>query len=330
MITYVHPSYFFLLLLLIPMIAWYIWRNKKTSASLQISSVDSFKGIPKSYKVYLLHLPFILRLGALIALIFALARPQSSDSHSNKDVEGINIMMALDVSKSMEAEDLKPTRLEAAKNVGKEFIMARPNDNIGLVVFAGESFTQSPLTTDKISLVRLMDGVNSDLVEEPGTAIGLGIANAVNRIKDVDAKSKVIILLTDGSNNRGEIDPMTAADLAATFNVKVYTIGVGTNAGEAPIRVKTAMGYQRQMVPVDIDEKTLDNIAQKTGGKFFRATDNKSLKSIYSEIDKLEKTKIQVTEYSKKNEEYLPYAIAALVFLLLEILLRKTLLRHIP
>ncbi len=330
MITYVHPSYFFLLLLLIPMIAWYIWRNKKTSASLQISSVDSFKGIPKSYKVYLLHLPFILRLGALTALIFALARPQSSDSHSNKDVEGINIMMALDVSKSMDAEDLRPTRLEAAKNVGKEFIMARPNDNIGLVVFAGESFTQSPLTTDKISLVRLMDGVNSDLVEESGTAIGLGIANAVNRIKDVEAKSKVIILLTDGSNNRGEIDPMTAADLAATFNIKVYTIGVGTNAGEAPIRIKTATGYQRQMVPVDIDVKTLEAIAQKTGGKFFRATDNKSLKSIYSEIDKLEKTRIQVTEYSKKNEEYLPYAIAALVFLLLEILLRKTLLRHIP
>lgn len=239
-------------------------------------------------------------------------------------------MMALDISESMQAEDLKPTRLDAAKNVGKEFIMSRPNDNIGLVVFAGESFTQSPLTTDKISLVSLLDGVNNDLVEDKGTAIGLGIANAVNRIKDVDAPSKVIILLTDGSNNRGEIDPMTAADLAATYKVKVYTIGVGTNVGEAPIRIKTAMGYQKQMMAVDIDETTLQKIAEKTGGRYFRATDNKSLKSIYEEIDKLEKTKIQVTEYCKKNEEYLPYAIAAMVLILLEMVLRKTLLRHIP
>ncbi|MCQ2225465.1 MAG: VWA domain-containing protein [Paludibacteraceae bacterium] len=328
--TYAHPGYFFLLLLLIPMIAWYIWRNKKTSASLQISSIGSFEGIKKSYKVYLLHLPFLLRLGAVTVIIFALARPQSSDNHSNKNVEGINIMMALDISESMQAEDLTPTRLDAAKNVGKEFILSRVNDNIGLVVFAGESFTQSPLTTDKTSLIRLLDGVDSDMMEDKGTAIGLGIANAVNRIKDVEAKSKVIILLTDGSNNRGEIDPMTAADLAATYKIKVYTIGVGTNVGEAPIRIKTAMGYQKYMMPVEIDETTLDNIAKKTGGRYFRATDNKSLKAIYEEIDKLEKTKIQVTEYCKKNEEYLPFAIAALVLLLLEILLRNTLLRHIP
>lgn len=330
MITYAHPGYFFLLLLLIPMIAWYIWRNKKTSASLQISSIGSFEGIKKSYKVYLLHLPFLLRLGAVTVIIFVLARPQSSDNHSNKNVEGINIMMALDISESMQAEDLTPTRLDAAKNVGKEFILSRVNDNIGLVVFAGESFTQSPLTTDKTSLIRLLDGVDSDMMEDKGTAIGLGIANAVNRIKDVEAKSKVIILLTDGSNNRGEIDPMTAADLAATYKIKVYTIGVGTNVGEAPIRIKTAMGYQKYMMPVEIDETTLDNIAKKTGGRYFRATDNKSLKAIYEEIDKLEKTKIQVTEYCKKNEEYLPFAIAALVLLLLEILLRNTLLRHIP
>ncbi len=330
MITYAHYSYFLLLLLLIPLVAWYIWRNKKTSASLQMSSVESFKGIRKSYKVYLLHLPFILRLGAIAALIFALARPQSSDNHSNKNVEGINIMMALDISGSMEAEDLQPTRLEAAKNVGKEFVMARPNDNIGLVVFAGESFTQSPLTTDKNALIDRLNGVNNDLIEDQGTAIGLGIANAVNRIKDVDAPSKVIILLTDGSNNRGEIDPMTAADLAATFNIKIYTIGVGTTVGQAPIRVKTAMGYQKQMMDVDIDEVTLDKIAKKTGGRYFRATDNKSLHSIYQEIDKLEKTKIQVTEYCKKNEEYLVFAIWALGLLLLEILLRKTVLRHIP
>lgn len=316
--------------MLIPIIAWYIWRNKKTSASLQMSSVESFKGISKSYKVYLLHLPFILRLCAITAIIYALARPQSSDNLSNKNVEGINIMMALDISESMDAEDLKPTRLEAAKNVGKEFIMSRPNDNIGLVVFAGESFTQSPLTTDKIALTSLLNGVSNELVEDKGTAIGLGIANAVNRIKDVEAKSKVIILLTDGSNNRGEIDPMTAADLAATYKIKIYTIGVGTNVGKAPIRIKTERGYEKLMMEVEIDEATLEKIADKTGGRYFRATDNKSLKAIYEEIDKLEKTKIQVTEYCKKNEEYMPYAISALVFLLLEILLRNTLLRRIP
>lgn len=330
MFTYLHPSYFFLLLLLIPIVAWYIWRNRKNSASLRISTIDSFKETKKSYKVYLLHIPFVLRLAAITAIVFALARPQSTDNQSDKNVEGINIVMAMDISESMNAEDLKPTRLEAAKNVGKEFIMSRPNDNIGLVVFAGESFTQSPLTTDKVALVSLLNSVNDDMIEDKGTAIGLGIANAVNRIKDVEAKSKVIILLTDGSNNRGEIDPMTAADLAANFKIKVYTIGVGTKVGQAPIRIKTPEGYVKQMMNVEIDENTLQKIAEKTGGRYYRATDNKSLKSIYEEIDKLEKTKIQVTEYSRKNEEYLPFAIAAMALLLCEIVLRQTILRHIP
>ena len=325
-VTYLHPSYFYLLLLLIPIVAWYIWKNGKTSPSLRMSTTETFKGIKKSYKVYLLHLPFVFRILALIALVFALARPQSSDNLSNKNVEGINIVMTMDISESMRAEDLKPTRLEAAKKIGAEFIMNRPNDNIGLVVFAGESFTQSPLTTDKTALVSLLNNVSDDMVEDKGTAIGLGIANAVNRIKDVDAPSKVIILLTDGSNNRGEIDPLTAADLAATYKIKVYTIGVGTNAQQAPIRING----QRMMVAVDIDENTLRAIAQKTGGRYYRATNNESLKSIYQEIDQLEKTKIQVTEYCKKNEEYLPWAIFALSMLILEIVLRKTLLRHIP
>lgn len=325
-VTYLHPSYFYLLLLLIPIVAWYIWKNGKTSPSLRMSTTETFKGINKSYKVYLLHLPFVFRILALIALVFALARPQSSDNLSNKNVEGINIVMTMDISESMRAEDLKPTRLEAAKKIGAEFIMNRPNDNIGLVVFAGESFTQSPLTTDKTALVSLLNNVSDDMVEDKGTAIGLGIANAVNRIKDVDAPSKVIILLTDGSNNRGEIDPLTAADLAATYKIKVYTIGVGTNAQQAPIRING----QRMMVSVDIDENTLRTIAQKTGGRYYRATNNESLKSIYQEIDQLEKTKIQVTEYCKKNEEYLPWAIFALSMLILEIVLRKTLLRHIP
>lgn len=325
-VTYVHPSYFYLLLLLIPIIAWYIWKNGKTSPSLRMSTTETMKGIKKSYKVYLLHLPFIFRILALTALVFALARPQSSDNLSNKNVEGINIVMSLDISESMRAEDLKPTRLDAAKKIGAEFIMNRPNDNIGLVVFAGESFTQSPLTTDKTALVSLLNNVSDDMMEDKGTAIGLGIANAVNRIKDVDAPSKVIILLTDGSNNRGEIDPLTAADLAATYKVRVYTIGVGTNAPQAPIRING----QRMMMPVDIDEGTLQEIAKKTGGRYYRATNNESLKSIYQEIDQLEKTKIQVTEYCKKNEEYLPWALFALSMLILEIVLRKTLLRHIP
>ena len=325
-VTYVHPSYFYLLLLLIPIIAWYIWKNGKTSPSLRMSTTETMKGIKKSYKVYLLHLPFIFRILALTALVFALARPQSSDNLSNKNVEGINIVMSLDISESMRAEDLKPTRLDAAKKIGAEFIMNRPNDNIGLVVFAGESFTQSPLTTDKTALASLLNNVSDDMMEDKGTAIGLGIANAVNRIKDVDAPSKVIILLTDGSNNRGEIDPLTAADLAATYKVRVYTIGVGTNAPQAPIRING----QRMMMPVDIDEGTLQEIAKKTGGRYYRATNNESLKSIYQEIDQLEKTKIQVTEYCKKNEEYLPWTLFALSMLILEIVLRKTLLRHIP
>lgn len=325
-VTYANPGYFYLLLLLIPIVAWYIWKNGKTIPSIRISTTSTFNGIRNGYKTYLIHLPFIFRMLAIIAIIFALARPQSSDKLSNKNVEGINIVMALDISESMRAEDLKPTRLDAAKKIGADFIMSRPNDNIGLVVFAGQSFTQSPLTTDKAALVNLLNIVSDDMMEDKGTAIGLGIANAVNRIKDVDAPSKVIILLTDGSNNRGEIDPMTAADLAATFKIKVYTIGVGTNAPQAPIRING----QRLMMPVDIDENTLKDIAEKTGGRYYRATNNESLKSIYAEIDKLEKTKIQVTEYCKKSEEYLPWAIAALILLILEILLRKTILRHLP
>ncbi len=328
-ITFQNPSYLYLLLLLIPMAAAYFYRRKRTTANLQISSTEPFKGVRKSYKYYLLHLPFILRLGVIAMLIVVLARPQSADKWANKDVEGIDIVMAVDISGSMIAEDLKPNRLEAAKSVGAEFIASRPNDNIGLVVFAGESFTQSPLTSDKTALVGLMNSISNDMISEDGTAIGMGLANAVNRIKESQAKSKVIILLTDGSNNRGEIDPLTAAELAKAYNIRVYTIGVGTK-GQAPYPVRTVFGVQRQMVPVDIDENTLQAIADKTNGQYFRATDNKTLKAIYKEIDQLEKTKIQVTEYSKKQEEYLPYAIAACILLLLEILLRNTILRHIP
>lgn len=327
--TFESSNYLYLLFLLIPIIGWYIWKRKTISANLQISSTEALEKVPKSYKYYFLHFPFALRMMVFALLIVVLARPQSTDNWSNQNIEGIDIMMVIDISASMLAEDLRPNRIEAAKTVGTEFISARPNDNIGLVVFAGESFTQCPLTTDKAALINLLNSVHSDMIESSNTAIGMGLANAVNRLKESNAKSKVVILLTDGSNNTGEIDPLTAAELAKTFGIRVYTIGVGTK-GSAPYPVQTAFGTRRQMIEVDIDEGTLKRISGMTDGKYFRATDNKSLKAVYEEIDQLEKTKIQVKEYSKKQEEYLPFAIAALALLIFEILLRNTILRHNP
>jgi len=327
--TYESPHYLYLLFLLIPMIAWYLWKRKTITPNLQISSTEGLEKVPKSYKYYFLHLPFVLRISTLAFLIVVLARPQSTDRWSNENVEGIDIVMALDISGSMLAEDLKPNRIEAAKEIGTEFITSRPNDNIGLVVFAGESFTQSPLTTDKMALVNLLNSVSEEMIDAPGTAIGMGLANSVNRLKESPAKSKVVILLTDGANNAGEIDPITAAELAKTFGIRVYTVGVGTR-GLAPFPFKTAFGIQRQMIEAEIDEDVLIKISAMTDGKYFRAIDNKSLKEIYTEIDQLEKTKIQVKEYSKKQEEYLPYALLTLLLLFLEILLRNTILRHNP
>ena len=265
---------------------------------------------------------------AVALLIVILVRPQSTNSWSNSSTEGIDIMLAMDISGSMLAQDLKPNRLEAAKDVAASFINGRPNDNIGLVVFSAESFTQCPLTTDHTVLLNLFKDIQSGMIQD-GTAIGLGLANAVSRIKDSHAKSKVIILLTDGSNNAGEIAPVTAAEIAKTFGVRVYTIGVGTK-GMAPYPFQTAFGVQYQNIPVEIDEATLKQIASTTGGQYFRATDNASLKEIYSEIDQMEKTKISVQEYSKKQEEYKNWALLVFVLLLVEILLRNTLLRNIP
>ena len=265
---------------------------------------------------------------AVALLIVILARPQSTNSWSNSSTEGIDIMLAMDISGSMLAQDLKPNRLEAAKDVAASFINGRPNDNIGLVVFSAESFTQCPLTTDHTVLLNLFKDIQSGMIQD-GTAIGLGLANAVSRIKDGHAKSKVIILLTDGSNNAGEIAPVTAAEIAKTFGVRVYTIGVGTK-GMAPYPFQTAFGVQYQNIPVEIDEATLKQIASTTGGQYFRATDNASLKEIYSEIDQMEKTKISVQEYSKKQEEYKNWALLVFALLLVEILLRNTLLRNIP
>ena len=327
--VFANPTYLYLLLLLIPMIGWYIYKLSKSQASLQVSSTEVFDASgTSSWKIWLRHVPFILRTLAIAILIVILARPQSTNSWQNSSTEGIDIVLAMDISTSMLAQDLKPNRLEASKDVASSFINGRPNDNIGLVVFAAESFTQCPLTTDHTVLLNLFKDIQPGIIQD-GTAIGLGLANAVSRIKDSQAKSKVIILLTDGVNNTGEIAPVTAAEIAKTFGIRVYTIGVGTQ-GEAPYPFQTAFGIQYQNVPVEIDEQTLKQMAATTGGQYFRATDNASLKEIYSEIDKMEKTKISVQEYSKKQEEYKNWAILLFVLLLIEILLRNTLLRNIP
>lgn len=326
--TFHNPGYLFLLLLLIPIIYWYIKEMHKADASLQISSLQNLTKFPKSKRIKIRHLPFILRLLTLIFLIVAIARPQSSNSLRNETTEGIDIMIALDISGTMLAEDLKPNRLEASKAVATEFILSRPNDNIGLVIFAAESFTQCPLTTDHDVLINLFKGVQYGMIED-GTAIGLGLANAVNRIKDGKAKSKVIILLTDGSNNRGDIAPVSAAEIAKTFGIRVYAIGVGSH-GMVRVPVPTPLGMQYQLMESEFDEQTLKDIANITGGKYFRATDNLKLRNIYQEIDQLEKTKISVREYSKKNEMFYIFALAAFVCLISEILIRNTVLRKIP
>jgi Ca-activated chloride channel family protein len=326
---FANPHYLYLLLLLILLIAWYVLRMWKKQACLQVSATQAFDTSKTTmWKVYARHLPFVLRMIAVVLIIVILARPQSTSNWDIRSTEGIDIMLVMDISGSMLTEDLKPNRLEASKNVAASFINGRPNDNIGLVVFSAESFTQCPLTTDHAVLLNLFKDIQSGMILD-GTAIGLGLANAVSRIKDSQAKSRVIILLTDGSNNEGEIAPVTAAEIAQTFGIRVYTIGVGTR-GEAPYPFKTAFGVQYQNIPVDIDESTLKQIASTTGGQYFRATDNSSLKSIYQEIDRMEKTKISVQEYSKKQEEYLPFALLVFALLLLELLLRNTLLRNIP
>lgn len=326
--TYANPEYFWLYLTFIPIIGWYVWKQHTMNASVQISSLSGFEGMRKSYKYYLRHLPFVMRLLALSTIIFVLARPQSTSNWSHTTTEGIDIVMSIDLSGSMQAQDLKPNRLQAAIDVATEFVAGRSNDKMGLVVFAGESFTQCPLTTDQSVLINLFKAI-PDIELQDGTAIGMGLSTAVARIKDSEAKSKVIILLTDGENNAGQITPETAAEMAKTFGIRVYTIGVGTN-GTAPFPVQTAFGLRYQQVPVKIDEDLLRTIASSTGGEYFRATDNEALKAIYSRIDELEKTKIEKKEYSKKSEEYWRYAVLALLLLMGEILLRNTVLRTIP
>ncbi|HHT60691.1 MAG TPA: VWA domain-containing protein [Paludibacteraceae bacterium] len=326
--TFKNPEYLWLLLVLIPMIAWYIFKQYKSQASLQVSTVKPLQKIAKSQKRYLFVVPFILRCAAVALLVIVIARPQRSHSMRDQETEGIDIVLALDISGTMLAEDLRPNRLEAAKNVAIEFISDRSDDNIGLVVFAGESFTQCPLTTDHAVLINLLKSVEFGMIED-GTAIGLGLASAVSRIKDSAAKSKIIILLTDGSNNVGDIAPLTAAEIAQSFGIRVYTIGVGTH-GLARYPIQTPMGIRYQDIPVEIDENVLTKIADMTGGSYFRATDNRKLQAIYGEIDQMEKTKLKVKEYTKKSEEYFPFLLTALLCLLAEVVLNNTVLRRLP
>jgi Ca-activated chloride channel family protein len=326
--TLLNPEYLFLLLLLIPIVVWYIWKLRKARATLQMSSISGLNKRYRGFRVWLIHVPFILRVALIVLVSIALSRPQLSDSWETESTEGIDIMMAMDISGTMLGEDLKPTRLEAAKEVAKEFILARPNDQIGLVLFAGESFTQCPMTTDHAVLLDLFESVEFGMIED-GTAIGLGLANAVNRMKDSSSKSKVVILLTDGSNNRGDIDPETAAEIAQTYGIRVYAIGVGSYGDNIPVSVQTPYGMTKTVMSSEFDEETLKKIAEMTGGEYFRATDNNSLRDIYDQIDKLEKTKIRAREYSKRTEYFMPFLWAALACLILELLIRHFVLRTV-
>lgn len=330
---FANKEYLFLLLLLIPYILWFMLYRKKSEPTMQMSDTYAYRYAPKSWKVRIINFPFFLRIVTFVMIILVLARPQTHNSWKHENVEGIDIMLAMDVSTSMLAEDLKPNRIEAAKAVAAEFIAGRPNDNIGLTIFAGEAFTQCPITTDHQSLLNLLQNVRTDIAArgliQDGTAIGMGLANAVSRLKDSKAKSKVVILLTDGSNNMGDISPMTAAEIAKSLGIRVYTIGVGTNR-MAPYPMPVAGGVQYVNIPVEIDTQTLSDIAATTDADFHRATNTSQLKQIYRSIDKLEKTKLNVKKYSKRYEAYQPFAIVAILSLLLEILLRVTVLRRIP
>ncbi|MBO4558083.1 MAG: VWA domain-containing protein [Bacteroidales bacterium] len=324
-----YPKLLWLELLLIPLIALYIFREIKGRApALQVSNLKQWSYKPSWFKRYLRHVPFVLRLAALALLIVAIARPRDSKNFEKVDTEGIDIVLDMDVSTSMLARDFKPDRIGAAKDIAVEFIASRPTDRIGIVVFAGESYTQCPVTTDRITLINMMKEVTTGLIED-GTAIGNGLATAVARLKDSDAKSRVVILLTDGVNNRGEIAPETAAEIAKTYGIRVYTIGVGA-MGEAPYPVQTPWGIQVQNMKVEIDEPLLKKIAETTGGKYFRATDNTKLMEIYGEINQMEKNRTTVDSFPIYSEKFMTYALLALAALLLELLFKFVIIRRLP
>ena len=324
-----YPYLLWLEFILVPLIALYIWREfRGSSPSMIVSNSTPWKVKGGTFKKVLRHVPFVLRMIAIAAIIVAIARPRTSETFETVDTEGIDIVLTMDISTSMLARDFKPDRIGAAKDIAIEFLASRPTDRIGIVVFAGESFTQSPLTTDRVTLINLMKEIETGLIED-GTAIGNGLATAVARIKDSDAKSKVVILLTDGVNNRGEIAPLMAAEIAKTYNVRVYTIGVGA-MGTAPYPVMTPWGVRLQDIEVEIDEKLLQEIAAQTGGKYFRATDNTKLLEIYGEINAMEKSKTTVDSFPIYSELFMKYAVIALLALLAELLFRLFVIRRIP
>ena len=325
---FLHPEYLYLLLLIVPLIVWYVMRLSKMQASFKLASTSAFSGMRSDFRVYMRHLPFVMRVIAIGLIIIVIARPQSVDSWEETETQGIDIVLALDVSGSMMAQDLEPNRLQAAKKVASEFITDRPNDNIGLVIFSGESFTQCPLTTDHKVLLNLLNEIDYGMIED-GTAIGLGLATSVNRLKDSESQSRIVILLTDGSNTAGQIAPLTAADLARSYGIRVYTVGVGTK-GMALTPIPTPFGVRMQNVQVDIDEKTLTEIAAMTGGQYFRAQDTEGLRQVYEEIDQMEKYLISVQNVTRRKELFLPFALFALGLIVSELLLRRTWLRSIP
>lgn len=321
-----HPGLLFLLLLYVPLIAWYVWKYKNANPSLGISSAKPVAKLPTSWKVILMHFCFVLQLVAIGALIVALARPQSHDHFNTSRINGTDIVLALDISGSMSAQDFEPTRFEAAKDVASKFVSQRENDNIGLVVFAGESLSVMPLTNDRAALVNAIDNIKMGDLHD-GTAIGDGLISAVNRIISGNAKSKSIILLTDGTNNAGEVPPATAAEIARQKGVRVYTIGVGTNG---TIKITDPYGFSSTSIETKIDEESLQSIAETTNGKYFRAKDEKVLKKVFEEIDSLEKSVLDVDKYTYTEENFKPWLILALASFTLYLLLRYTILRRIP
>lgn len=327
---FANPKILWLLTIVPLLIAYYIWRSRQGGASIVISTTDALRTAPRALRYYLRHLPIILRMAALSLLIVAVARPQSVEHEVETTSDGIDIVLSLDISGSMLARDFTPDRLVAAKEVASTFIANRTGDRIGLVVFAGEAFTQAPLTTDQATLQTLLGRIKSGVIED-GTAIGNGLATAVNRLRESDSKSKVIILLTDGVNNRGQISPLTVADIAKDLGIKVYTIGVGRN-GQAPYPLFDERGREVDtvMLDVEIDEESLREIAEKTGGEYFRATDKESLKRIYDEINSMEKSKVEVLEFTLVHEEYLKFVLWALALLITEFFVKYILLKRIP
>ena len=321
-----YPAVLWLLTIILPLTAYYVWKLRKANPSMGVSSLSAFTNLPVTWKVYMMHLVFGLEMASLACVIIALARPQTYDHLRTSRVEGTDIVIALDISGSMMADDFKPNRFEAAKKITQEFINSRTDDNLALVIFAGESLSLMPLTNDRTALVNALENVQPGSLND-GTAIGDGLSSSINRILSGKAKSKSIILLTDGSNNAGDVPPSTAAEIARQKGVKVYTIGVGTNG---TIQVQDPYGFSTTTMETKIDEPSLRSIAKMTGGKYFRAADRSALKDVFAEIDSLEKTTLDVNRYTRADEDFMKWALAAVVLYATTLILRLTLLRHLP